>query len=741
MAKADKDTTLEGLTPDQKIIQVAKKRFQYCAEAESDIRKQALDDLQFLVGDQWPDGVQRQRQQDGRPCLTINKLPQFVHQVTNDQRQNRPSIQINPVDDKGDIETAEVIQGIIRHIENDSGADAAYDTAFSSACAGGFGYIRVITEYAGVMSFEQNIKILRVLNPFMVYLDPSYTEPDGADAKWGFVMEDYTREDYKEAFPDSELTGTDDWRSVGDGEWVTEDNCRVVEYFYKESKDEEISLMSDGSVYISKNLPDILPSGPLGQIKVVSKRTTQITRIHWVKMNGVEILERTDWPGIYIPIIPVLGDEYNVDGKRILKGIVRDAKDPQRQYNYMASAATEGVALAPKAPFVAAAGQLEGFERDWQQANVKNQSVLQYKPVVAGGQMMPPPQRMTAEPAIQAINLLLMHASDDMKATTGIYDASLGARSNETSGKGILARQGQSQTGNFHFVDNLSRAIRHLGRVLLDIIPKVYDTQRVMRIIGEDGTQKVVGLSPAAQRDQAMVMAGVQKIYDITVGEYDVTISTGPGYQTKRQEAVVSQLQLAQSYPPLMGIAGDLIVKNMDWPGAQKISERLHQMLPPQLQSEEDTGIPPQAQQQIAQLTQQLQQAHQVGAAMAEDLKSKISQTQMELESKERIEFAKLPIEEKKLIIEEQKIQASLIIAQSKIDAGAADAEAKAIYARADTFINQAHDYAMNKEAQEYQDQQRQAVLQAQNDAAQTAGASGGAPPPTNGAPQPQVGA
>ncbi|MGO4213277.1 portal protein, partial [Terriglobus sp. YAF25] len=307
----------------------------------------------------------------------------------------------------------------------------------------------------------------------------------------------------------------------------------------------------------------------------------------------------------------VVGDELDIDGKLLLKGIVRDAKEPQRQFNFMKSAATEAIALAPKAPFVIAEGQLEGYERQWAQANTKSFAYLQYKPTTVGGQPAPPPQRMNAEPAIQAINMAMMESTDDLKAVTGIYDASLGAQGNETSGKAILARQQQAQGANFHYIDNLTRAMRHCGRILLDLIPKIYDTPRIIRILGEDGAPSMAAIGQQQQLspEQTAQWQGYERIYDLGLGTYDVTISTGPSYHSRRQEAVSSIIDLTKSYPPLMNMAGDILVKNMDWPGAQEIAKRLHTMLPPQIQQESNGNpqLPPQIQQTLAQQTETIQ--------------------------------------------------------------------------------------------------------------------------------------
>jgi hypothetical protein len=431
------------------------------------------------------------------------------------------------------------------------------------------------------------------------------------------------------------------------------------------------------------------------------------------------VLEETEWPGKWIPIVKIVGDEYDIDGKIILKGIVRDAKDPQRQFNYMKSAATEAIALAPKAPFIGAEGQFEGHEREWQAANVKNQAYLQYKPLTVGNTVAPPPQRQTFEPAIQAINLATMESADDLKAVTGIYDPSLGKQgSADESGRAIIARQQQTQTGNFHYIDNLSRGVRHSCKIILDLIPHIYDTPRILRIIGEDGVQETVPVNQMQEID------GVEKIYDLSVGKYDVTISTGPSYQTRRQEATDTQLELAKVYPPLMGVAGDIVIKNMDIPQAQEIAERVANTIPPNIKGDDKSGgeVPPAAQQMIAQLTDQNQQLTQHLNAAQDDLEQKLTEKHMELESKERIEFAKIAVSERAQDIDLLKIQADLAMAESKANAQLSADMAAQEYDLIDSELNRHHEAALSamehQQGLEAQDVAHQQGMESQQQAA-----------------------
>lgn len=596
------------------------------------MRLKALDDLRYRAGDQWPEEIVRQRRMESRPCLTINRLPQFVRQITNDQRQNRPAIKVSPVDDYADKEKAKILQGIIRHIEVSSQAATAYDKAFAGAVTKGFGYMRLVTDYADESSFDLELKIEPIYDDFSVYIDPYAKKPDGSDMQWAFVAETISKENYEHLYGESKLASMD-WRGLGHHyqDWISKDSCLVVEYFWKEYKKRTLcKVLFDDQIEIM--FKEDLPQGFEG---IIEQREVEECVVHWDKLNGVETLESTIWPGKDIPIIPVYGEEIFVDGERIFEGIIRHAKDPQKMYNYWATAETEMIALAPKAPYIAPAGTFKGFERNWREANNKTFAYLEYNPkTLANGSPAPAPQRNFAEPPVQAITNARMLANEDIKGATGIYDPSLGNRSNETSGIAIQRRAAQSETSNFHFIDNLSRSLTHLGRMLVDIIPKIYDGPRVLRIIGEEGDEKIVRIN------QVFEEMGQQKQYDLSVGKYDVTVETGPAVHTKRQEAVNSMLEMVRANPQTFQLIGDLLVKNMDWPGSEEFAERLRKTLPPEIIEQEDSelkDLPPdvqvqfsQMQKQITMLNEQLQQASDI-----------IQNKRIETESKERIETMK----------------------------------------------------------------------------------------------------
>jgi hypothetical protein len=587
------------------IVREALDAFAAAEAHESDNRSAALDDLRFarLGGEwQWPDKVRRQREAEGRPCLTINKMPAFIRQVVNDSRQNKPAISVHPVE-RGDMKTAEVMSGLIRNIETMSNADVAYDTAVDSSATMGFGYIRINLDYAADDSFDKDIVIKPVPNPFAIYGDPFSQSADSSDWMSAFVVEqideDAFARRYKGAdkidFTSSAWSGTSGW---ADGQ---EKSVRIAEYWKREEVVRRLVQYSPAGVgSVAIGYEDELPRlrQMFGAIEVIGQpRPVKSFRVTQHILNAVELLSSETWAGRYIPIVPVYGEEVNVEGKRYFRSLIRDARDPQQMFNYWRSMATELVALAPKAPWVGRKGAFASDPR-WGTANNATHAFLEYD-----GPEPPMRQPFTGVPAGELQEAL--NASDDMKAVMGMYDASLGARSNETSGRAILARQREGDVSTFHFIDNLSRAIRHTGKILIDLIPKVYNSERMIRVLGQDGKTNMVRIT-----DPDGVPNPQADIHNLTIGKYDLTVRAGPSYSTQREEAASMLTELIRANPGSAAILGDLIVENLDLPGGDKVMKRLQAMLPEQIRQAE-AGQDPQAAaatQQVQQLNQALQQ-------------------------------------------------------------------------------------------------------------------------------------
>jgi len=618
---------------EESIIDDAKNFLRFCSDNDSNNRVEALDDLKFAGGDQWPVEIQNSRQLESRPFLTINKIDAYCRQIANSQRQQRPRIKAHGMNTNSDEKVAQIITGICRHIEEQSDADAAYDNAFDFAVRMGWGYWRLITDYVRPDSFDQEIYIKRIENPFMVYFDPNSNEPDGSDAEKCLITEVVSKEAFKKMYPDAETDAGFTPRGTGDSqsEWITKEDIRIAEYFYTEYTHTKIVLLSDGTTVYEDEMPSqdmLLAAG----VYEVSRRVTVKKQIKWCKLTGMQILEKRDWAGKYIPVVPVYGQQLIVDSKKKKFGLTRMAKDPQRMYNFWSTALTESVALAPKAKWLLAEGQDEGHEDEWNQANIKSTPVLRYKQTDSEGRTANPPQRLNPEPPPTGITTALEGLNADLMAVVGIYDPSQLPVGN-MSGKAIQGQQSQVDMTNFHYYDNLTRSIKQTGRIILDLIPHVYDKERALRIIGDDGKGEVVNLNQRVQDEN-----GVEKILnDVTVGEYDVVMETGPGYNSKRQEAVESMVQMMGVDPDLMKQAGDLVFRNMDFPGAEIIADRLA-AANPLAQIDDKSDIPPQAQMMIKQGQDTIQQLQQQIQAMQMDMKyhATIEQQKQEAETQRK---------------------------------------------------------------------------------------------------------
>ncbi len=626
---------------DDEFLKQARKRFDRATSAESVNRKEALEDLKFKKGDQWPESIRADRTTQKRPCLTINKVKTFCHQITNDQRQNRPSIGVSPVGDKSDPNTAKMLRGLIRQIERQSNADVAYDTGFDGAVSNGWGYWRVFTEYEDDDTHDQVIKIGRIRNPFRVYLDPDHQEPYGSDAKWGFISDLITRAEFTDQYPKANDMPWDQ-AAIGDEykQWSTDTHIRIAEYFCFEYENRELVTLENGHTGFEDELAEEIKTAiKADDSQVTKRRTVRMKKIKWYTITAKEVLEENDWAGKWIPIVKCIGDEVDIEGKVSLAGLIRDMKDPARMYNFWCTAETELIALAPKAPWIMEEGQIEGHEKRWQEANNKSFPYLLYKGINLGGKPAPPPQRQPFAGSPAGVVQAKIGAAQDMQATTGIrFDATQQERMYDESGKALRELKRVGDLGNFHYVDNLARSLRHTGRILIDLIPKIYDTPRVLTILREDDSEERVRIDPSLMQPHAERQGPdgkTQKLYNPKLGEYEVAVTIGPSFATKRAEAADSMLGFMKAVPQAAPIIGDLVAKNMDWPGAEDIAARLAMMLPPQVQAllgKQLKDFPPEAKALIMGMQGQLSQLGQQHQLAMKELNDRTADRAVEYE-------------------------------------------------------------------------------------------------------------
>ena len=614
---------------------------QHVGEVESENRSNGLDDLRFSAGEQWPAEVQNSRTLESRPCLTINKIDAHIRQVTNAQRQQRPRIKVHPLDSEADPKIAEVLTGLIRHIEINSDAEQAYDTAFNYAARIGWGYWRIVTDFIREDSFNQDIFIQQIDNPFTVYFDPDSHLPDGSDAERCLITDMMTRVEFKSQFPGAETNGFTG-QAYGDVgmDWATKDDIRIAEYFTVDRVKDRLVMLSDNStVYGSKMPPEAILK--LKGLSIVGDRESYRKKIMWRKLSAYEVLDEKTLDGRFIPVVPTYGDQMVIDGKRKKFGMVRYARDPQMMYNFWRTAMTESVAMAPKAKWLMAEGQDEGHENEWARANISAYPVLRYKTTDVDGREVGRPERLQPEPPPTGAMEAAAAISGDLQAVLGMYDPIMGKAGGQQSGSSVRAVQGQSEISNFHYYDNLVRSIKHTGRIALDLIPHVWDKTRIARIIGDDGKSSLMTLNEPGQREDETGQAIDTILNDVTVGTYDIVMEVGPSFNSKRQEAVDSMTMLLQTSPEVFKVAGDLIFRNMDFPGAEIIADRLA-AANPLAQIDEKSDVPPSAQMMIKQLQTQLQKTQQQLQGADALLKSRADLENMKQESETKRELMRV---------------------------------------------------------------------------------------------------
>ena len=621
-------------------------RFNESIDGSDFNREHYYNDTKFSrMGVQWEDSIRKLREQEGRPALTINKLPAFIRSIVNESRQNRPAIQVTPSDNFGDEETAQVIGGLIKSIERRSSAEVAYSTALDCAVTGGFGFWRVDIDYVNDESFSLEARINRIPNPLSVHWDTASTRFDASDWEYAFVSDWMEKDEYEVKYPDASMSNFEgDSRDEASDQWIREDSIRIAEYFCKKPDSYQLMLLAmtdpqTGEVQAQTVREQDLETmaarffenqqidlgGMVGDDALIQMfmqqsgtelRQTREVDTHKIMryiMNGDEVLESDPWPGKKIPICPVWGEEVFVDGRRHFRSMVRDAKDSQQMFNFWRSASTELVALAPKTPFIGPKGFIpKGDETKWASANTRSHAYLEYN-ATAGN--MPQRQPFAGVPA--GVLQEAANNVDDMKSIMGIFDSSLGARSNETSGRAIMARERQGDVSNFHFLDNMSRAISYCGEVLVDIIPSVYSAEESIRILGEDDKAEVAKLTQEAGGSQKKGLNGQPALYNLSVGVYDINVKSGPSFATAREETRETLIEIMRQVPDAAPFVGDVLLDHMDFVGADIVAKRLKHLLPPEIKQAEDaesnSDNPEMAamQQQLQAKDQEMEQAKQ----------------------------------------------------------------------------------------------------------------------------------
>lgn len=616
-----------------RIFTLAQTRFSRTVSTENKWRAQAREELDFVNGQHWTEEQRQERK--GLPCLSFDRIGPSIDQVVNDSRQAPPAPKFIPVGGGADKETAEILQGLLRNVQNDSNSDIATETAYTHAVQIGRGWYRVLFVYENDVDFTQKIIIKRVANPFCIYPDPSADEFDYSDMRYCFATEDLDRDVFDEIYGETVAAANmGDWEALGDhikNEWFPNGAVRVAEYWWIETERDYICMLPNGDIVPWEHVPEgVIP---------INTRAVEKKKVRMCKICGTGIIiENTidpeatgilEWPGKYIPIIPVIGKEYIREGKRQLRGMIRPAMDGNLMFDFMSSKIAQGVALAPISQWKVADKAIEGYESVWSEANRSAFALLKWHAHDAEGNALPSPERISPSVDLSSAVQALSIYDNSIKAVLSTYDPSLGAPGPEQSGKAITARQREGDNAHFDYHDNYARSMRHLGRVFADLVPSIYTEARIVNIFDPDGKERQV------QINAQTIYKGAQRIFSLAEGvmRFDVVADSAPNYATRRQEGVAAVTELFKFAPQVFVRAIDLFVKMLDIPFGDQIAARL---APPGVQDDDESGIPPAFKQQLDHAMQLVQS---------------LTQALTFAESKERMLRLKLGSEERQAII------------------------------------------------------------------------------------------
>lgn len=641
-------------------IQRATTRWTLANESEELQRRRSLEEVEFDSGKHWDEGMKKEREEKQRVVIEINRTPQYLNQVANEEKIARPAINVVPTGYGSDPQTANVKAGMIRSIEKRSGAEGIRDDAFYRMLQKGWAYYRINDEYENERSFRRVIRTREIANDFSVYCDPNARAFTREDAKFYFIVDDMPVDEYRAEYPDSKLASLTEMTSLGDQikDWIGKDTIRVAEYFYKIAEPMKLYALpsddpADSENYIGK-FEDELTAIDRTNLITDSKgmpvvRMSVREKVYWAKINAVEVLEGNEnltggrqIMSKFIPIVFLPGRKIRVEGKDLYVGMVRDAMDPCLASDYWMSAITEMVALAPKTPWVAPSKGIENYREEWRRANIENFAVLEYDHIDESGQVIPPPTRQQVNPPIEAMTRILQFADDDLKRVMGIYNASLGAPGPETSGVAIRNRQSESDIANYNYIDNLKRTIYFESQVYLDMMPRIYDQPQMVEITRPDGTTQLQAINKVVKDE-----SGEMKKYDMTRITYDAIVEVGASYETKREQAAQMINDYLQIDPTAAPLVGDLLARNMDNPDRLEFERRLKSRVPPEILRDdlEDEGepIPPKFKAQYDNLAKMLEQTTDALKKLQDEMdtesmkhQQKMEYEKLKLESEER---------------------------------------------------------------------------------------------------------
>jgi Phage P22-like portal protein len=627
--RRDPFDTPEPEDPTKALLLEAKERFKRAQDWEGGVRKLYIDDVKFANGDsdngwQWPDNVKEDRDQNNRPCLTVNRTKTIVNKLVNEAKKNPPEPRIKPVGEAASFEAAKVWQELIRHIQYVSNFAQVHGQAKENQLEGGIGYWHVCHDFVDQESFDQELRI-EYLDPQYVFMDCDIKNPDGSDAMWGFIFDEYNRKEFHRLFPSVRIPtprspGLDD-----KDDWIRTDGVRVAQYYRIRITEDELIYLEDEEGNSWSGLKSDIPQRWRKDLKAFSEgkegadyksRKVNHRQLEWFKLCGSEIIdEDKDRRGQYIPIVRMPGRERKIEHRLHRAGIVRALKDPQRMYNYNTSGECEVVALQTKTPWITPAAAIEGNETAWARANTQNAAYLSFRHVDDEGEPIPAPTRAEAPTPAQGFLEGLRIAAMEMEMSSGIQLAQDTNPNIERTPKAINERVRSGEIINYDFVASEMLAVRHTAVILMDLAPHIYDTERVVQIMARDGTIQQIMINP----DQEEVFIKnkptkandpMQVLFNPKIGKFAIEADVGPAYQTQREQAWDAFIEIIQAQPELMNIMGDLGFRAGDFPLAQEIAQRIKRNIEanmPWLLDDSQIGpLVKQLQSDNANLTQQL---------------------------------------------------------------------------------------------------------------------------------------
>jgi len=640
------------MAKEQDIITEALHRFETAADSWQDTYDLALGDVAFVdePEGQWDETSKNNRK--NRPCLTFDKLSASVDRIVGSQFANMPSIKVRAAEE-GDEDTAEIFQGLIRQI--DQRGIKAFKTAFKYSVKGGWGCVLIDHDFIDDVSLNQDIIIREIKNPFSVLIDPVVQAQPVEEARYGFVFEDIERDEFERMYPKAKSEGSQsDFESTGNFDsWVSDDYVRVADYYRIVTEETRLVQLSDGRVVDYSQIEPIADELNLNGITLGKERRVQMRKLERYKLTALEVLEEIECVGRFIPIVPVFGKTTNVDGTFFSRGIVQKAKDAQKMYNYARSVAVEVTALTPKQPYLVTPGMIKGHEERWRNMMTSSDPVMFFN--FDQGQK---PFREAPAQGSPALSQDAQLASADIQATTGIFEANLGQQGNETSGVAIRGRQFQGELTNYEYADQLSDAMELAGKICIDLIPKIYDTERQIRILGEDETEEVIAVNKPLQDMQTGEFILTN---DLSVGHYDIKMATGPSFSTRKQETAEQLSQIIAQNPDMSQLVGDILFKNLDLVGGDEVISRLRS-------AGVKAGIIEPDEQEAVALQQQMQQQQQIEAQAAQlelsmkqaEVMNEQSETR-ERESKAFLNSVKAQLQQLELAKAQQDLEAEKI--------------------------------------------------------------------------------